>query len=133
HVTGGQYKIWMFTGGGAAAKQWAYFWHRVPQEFTIVGALLALIGIWTMFNSARVRRTHILAFTLLLFFGCLLYSINYDIHDIDSYFILAYLAIALWIGAGMQIVSIFRFVRPLSRSIAGSVKNNSFPESFFVI
>ncbi len=104
HVTAKQFQIWMFTGG-AAAKQWAYFWSRVPKEFTIVGALLALAGLWKMFNSSTVRRTHILAFTLLLFFGCLFYSINYDIHDIDSYFLLAFLAVALWIGAGMQLVS----------------------------
>jgi Protein of unknown function (DUF2723) len=105
HVTAKQFQIWMYTGSGAAGKQWSYFWSRVPKEFTIVGALLALPGLWTMFNAASVRRTHILAFTLLLFFGCLFYSINYDIHDIDSYFLLAFLAVALWIGAGMQMVS----------------------------
>ncbi len=114
HVTAKQFQIWMFTGSGAAAKQWAYFWHRVPQEFTIVGALLALVGLWKMFNSASVRRTHILAFTLLLFFGCLFYSINYDIHDIDSYFLLAFLAVALWIGAGMM--SVARWVAVTFRS-----------------
>ncbi len=105
HVTAKQFQIWMYTGSGAAAKQWSYFWSRVGKEFTIVGALLALPGLWVMFNSASVRRTHILAFTLLLFFGCLFYSINYDIHDIDSYFLLAFLAVAIWIGAGMQMVS----------------------------
>ena len=103
HVTAKQFQIWMYTGRGAAAKQWSYFWSRVPKEFTIVGALIALLGLWKMFNASSVRRTHILAFTLLLFFGCLFYSINYDIHDIDSYFLLAFLAVALWIGAGMQI------------------------------
>ncbi len=105
HVTAKQFQIWMYTGSGAASKQWAYFWSRVPKEFTIVGALIALVGLWKMFNVASVRRTHILAFTLLLFFGCLFYSINYDIHDIDSYFLLAFLAVALWIGAGMMSVA----------------------------
>lgn len=122
HVTGGQYKIWMFSGAGAAAKQWAYFWHRVPQEFTIVGALLALLGIWNMFNSAKVLRTHILAFTALLFFGCIFYSINYDIHDIDSYFLLAFLAVALWVGAGImassRLVAVTFRSRPVSPDIS---------------
>ncbi len=113
HVTGGQYKIWMFSGSGAAAKQWAYFWSRVPKEFTILGAIIALAGVWQMFMSASVRRTHILAFTLLLFFGCLLYSINYDIHDIDSYFLLAYLAISLWIGAGA--IAIARYASTIKK------------------
>jgi hypothetical protein len=115
HITGGQYKIWMFTGSGAAAKQWAYFWQRLPHEFTIVGVLLALAGLWAMFMSGSSRRTHVLIFTLLLFFGCLLYSINYDIHDIDSYFLLAYLAMSLWIGAGIQYLVVVTF-----RSRSGS-------------
>ncbi len=101
HVTAKQFQVWMYTGSGAAAKQFAYFWSRVPKEFTIVGAFLALLGLWKMLNAASIRRTHILAFTLLLFFGCLFYSINYDIHDIDSYFLLAFLTMALWIGAGI--------------------------------
>ena len=116
HVTAKQFQVWMYTGTGAAAKQWAYFWSRVPKEFTIVGAILALFGLWKMFNAASIRRTHILAFTLLLFFGCLLYSINYDIHDIDSYFLLAFLAVALWIGAGVITVSNFVVVTFRSRS-----------------
>ncbi len=113
HITGGQYKIWMFTGTGAAAKQWSYFWHRVPGEFTIAGALLALTGIYGMFMSGTARRTHILMFTLLLFFGCLFYSINYDIHDIDSYFLLAFLAVALWVGAGL--ITIVKQIRTESK------------------
>lgn len=107
HVSAKQFQIWMYTGTGAAGKQWTYFWSRIPKEFTIVGLVFALLGIWKMYMSAGVRRTHILIFTLLLFFGCLLYSINYDIHDIDSYFLLAFLAMALWIGAGVEMVAKF--------------------------
>jgi len=119
HVSAKQFQIWMYTGTGAAAKQWAYFWSRVPKEFTILGAILALLGIWKMYMSATVRRTHILSFTLLLFFGCLLYSINYDIHDIDSYFLLAFLAMALWIGAGIMEASRLVAVTFRSRSRSG--------------
>lgn len=39
-------------------------------------------------------------FALLLFESCVLYAINYDIHDIDSYFLLAYYAVAIWIAVG---------------------------------
>ncbi|HEY3874339.1 MAG TPA: hypothetical protein VGM92_02600, partial [Candidatus Kapabacteria bacterium] len=126
HVTAKQFQVWMYTGTGAAAKQWAYFWSRVPKEFTIVGALLGLLGLWKMFNAASVRCTHILAFTLLLFFGCLLYSINYDIHDIDSYFLLAFLAVALWIGAGVEIVSHW-IVQSMKTQDSGSSPNHPPP------
>ena len=124
HVSAKQFQIWMYTGTGAAAKQWAYFWSRVPKEFTILGALLALLGIWKMYMSASIRRTHILIFTMLLFFGCLLYSINYDIHDIDSYFLLAYLAMALWIGAGVQVVGNWIASSMNSKASASSAGNH---------
>ena len=39
-------------------------------------------------------------FTVLTFFGCILYSVNYSIHDIYSYFLLAYITIVIWMGFG---------------------------------
>jgi tetratricopeptide (TPR) repeat protein len=33
-----------------------------------------------------------------------LYSINYDIQDIDSYFLLAYVTLALWVAAGLAAI-----------------------------
>ena len=42
--------------------------------------------------------------TVLLFVTCVLYSINYDIHDIDSYFLLAYVTLSLWVGFGLRSV-----------------------------
>jgi tetratricopeptide (TPR) repeat protein len=42
---------------------------------------------------------------LLLFFGCVFYSINYDIHDIDSYFLLAYVVAGIWSAFGLLVVA----------------------------
>jgi hypothetical protein len=160
HITGGQYKIWMFTG--AAGTQWDYFWSRVPIEFAYIGLLPALLGIFVVARRSleepklllillgigavaalaistltspqaadsakavpllsvaskeliiavlallsciiflRDAAIRLFLFTVLLFFGCLLYAINYSIHDIDSYFLLAFLAIAVWIGCGIH-------------------------------
>lgn len=106
HFTGKQYtSVWLFTGGDAASRQWSHFWHQMPREFSILGALVALVGIYAMFMSPTMRRTHILIFTALLFVTCVLVAINYDIHDIDSYFLLAFLVLTIWIGAGVMTIA----------------------------
>ncbi|HET6511975.1 MAG TPA: DUF2723 domain-containing protein [Candidatus Kapabacteria bacterium] len=100
HVTGGQYKIWMFTGSGAGAN-WSMFWSGLADQFSLPVCLLALAGLPALFVR-RVHRVNLLVFFLLLFFGCLLYAINYDINDIQSYFLLAYLAIVVLAATGLD-------------------------------
>jgi len=99
HISGGQYKVWMFSG--SAGEQWKYFWNRAPKEFTIIGFALALLGIIAIARMHGRKRIEMLTFTLMLFFGCVLFAMNYGIHDIDSYFLLAYLTLAIWIGCGV--------------------------------
>jgi hypothetical protein len=67
--------------------------------------LVALIGFVAMWRAHR----KIALTALLFFFGCVLYSINYDIHDIDSYFLLAYVAVAISSAAGFFVM--FRWLR----------------------
>jgi len=53
------------------------------------------------------RRTFL--FIALLLAGCIAYTINYDIHDIDSYFLLAYIALAMFAGFGaVEAMTMFR-------------------------
>ncbi|HLG27083.1 MAG TPA: DUF2723 domain-containing protein, partial [Paenisporosarcina sp.] len=99
HITAKQYRVWMFTSIENAIKQLEYFITSLPQVFTVYPLILVVFGIWHLF-----RRCSFLFFTLLLFFGCILYSINYDIHDIDSYFLLAYFTIAIWSAVGVSVV-----------------------------
>jgi hypothetical protein len=107
HVTGGQYKIWMFTGSASAAKNMSYFWSHLSTEFGVLTLLFALAGLVTLIVRfkfplrGRIGAANFTLFTILLFFGCLFYAINYEIHDIDSYFLLAYLTISLWAGIGI--------------------------------
>jgi hypothetical protein len=96
HFTGKQYRVWIFSSSESAMKQLNYFLTTVSAKFAYVPVVLALIGIWNLIRHQRV----IFTFTLLLFFGCILYAINYDIHDIDSYFLLAFYTIALWSAVG---------------------------------
>lgn len=97
HLRGKQYSVWLFSSMDVASHQLAYFWRSLPGELSIPGLLLSLLGVIVLMRGQR--KTAIA--TLLLFLGCVAYSINYDIHDIDSYFLLAYIVLAVWAGVGM--------------------------------
>jgi hypothetical protein len=101
HWTGKQYQVWMFSSFDAAGKQLAYFFKDIPTELGLLGLPLLVVGLWWLVR--RSRDTAI--FVSVLFVTCVLYAINYDIHDIDSYFILAYIAGALFCAAGLMFMA----------------------------
>jgi hypothetical protein len=98
HTSAKQYSVWLFSSGETARRQLSYFLSELPAEFAYAGLLLALAGAWGLFR----RHRKLFVFTVLLFLGCVLYAINYDIHDIDSYFLLAYVTVALWAAFGAR-------------------------------
>jgi hypothetical protein len=100
HVRGRQYTVWLFESWETAAKQFKYFVDTLGTKFAYVPLILAAIGCWNLFKTDR----QLFGFTLLLFLGCIGYSINYDIHDIDSYFLLAYVTVALWTAFGVRVL-----------------------------
>ncbi|MBU1423304.1 MAG: DUF2723 domain-containing protein [Bacteroidetes bacterium] len=100
HLSGKQYRVWIFSSTDAAVKQFKYFINDLPKEFNYIFLIVCLLGIWSLYK----RRRELLIFTILLFIGCVGYSINYDIHDIDSYFLLAYFTLATWIAIGIQFI-----------------------------
>lgn len=95
HVTGRQYQVWLFTSFDSAGKQFNHFWNILPFEF-FIGLLFVLIGlIVSLFRSKTLG-----LFILISFLFTLFYSINYDIHDIDSYFLLAFIMLAFFSSFG---------------------------------
>jgi hypothetical protein len=98
HVTGKQYRSWMFTGFENAEKQFSYFLKSFRTEFHPLTFAPLLVGIFSVLH----RSGRLFLFLALLFFGCLLYAINYEIHDIDSYFLLAYLAAGIVMTFGIH-------------------------------
>lgn len=103
HVTGGQYKVWMFTGQNAG-KQFGEFWSGLIGEY-FTGLIVVVMGAYYLFSIKKTHGVNILIFLCLLFFGCLFYAINYDIHDIDSYFLLSYLTLGLIGSCGIYLVA----------------------------
>jgi hypothetical protein len=96
HVSGKQYRTWMFSSFDSAEKQLSYFFNHFPSEFNWLIIAVLLYGVWRLF---RLDRT-IFWFLIVAFIGCISYSINYDIHDIDSYFLLAYIVASVFIFFG---------------------------------
>ncbi len=103
HISGRQYQVWLFSSTEAAEKQLAYFVNNLPSEFTFT-LILSLIGLFV--TMLRVRK--LAWFLLVTFVFTVAYSINYDINDIDSYFLLAYIMLAYFAVFG--IVKIYEIV-----------------------
>ncbi|MCR4416546.1 MAG: DUF2723 domain-containing protein [Ignavibacteria bacterium] len=104
HIMGWQYQSWIFSSTESASKQFKYFTQIFPIEFAYIGLILILLGLIELSKSNK----KVLTFYLVLFFTCLLYSINYDINDIDSYFLLSFISAGLIATAGyFYIANIF--------------------------
>ncbi len=101
HITGKQYQVWLFSSTEAAKKQFVYFFNSLPIEFT-VNLFIAVIGLIYSFVTGRKFGI----FILILFITTVLYSINYDINDIDSYFLLTYISLGFF--------SVFGIIKLLS-------------------
>jgi hypothetical protein len=97
HLSGKQYRVWLFSSTEATGRQFRYFFQSLPDEFAYAGLILAVLGMIVLFRLHK----KFWIWSTLLFIACVLYSINYDIHDIDSYFLLAYLVVAFWAGVGL--------------------------------
>ena len=98
HFTGKQFRVWMFSSSDAARKQLNYFVENLPNEFQFIILIAAVVGSFILLFSSR----RIFVFVSLLFVTCVLYAINYDIHDIDSYFLLAFISLALFASVAIQ-------------------------------
>jgi hypothetical protein len=100
HISGKQFSVWMFSSSDVPAKQFKYFLNNYPLEFVYLPLILSVFGLFAIFK----KNIKIFIFTTLLFVFNILYAINYDIYDIDSYFILAFLVTAIWSTAGFYFI-----------------------------
>lgn len=100
HFTGKQYQVWLFASFEATKKQLGNFVSNFPSEFTIVGLFIGLIGFIFLYKIDK----KIFLTTLATFLFAVLYSVNYDIVDLDSYFLLTYMIFSIWILFGFLLL-----------------------------
>ncbi len=115
HLSGRQYSVWIFSSAGTAVRQLGYFFSHLGAEFFYLPLACALWGMKVLFTRDRT----LFYFFLLLFAGCLFFAVNYDINDIDSYFLLAYTAVAA--AAGIGAYSLFSSFSRTIRKVAVAV------------
>lgn len=96
HVGGKQYQVWMFTGENLGSNLGLFF-SLIPNQLAWIGIIPVFYGLHRLFTASR----SLFGFLILLIFICLLYAINYSIHDIDSYFLTGYVAIILIAAVGI--------------------------------
>ncbi len=101
HVTGKQYQVWMFSSMDVVGRQLSYFLRDIPGEFGYAGLLLSLAGWYALWKGNRRMATGV----AILFSVCVAYAVNYDIHDIDSYFLLAYVCAGMTAAVGLSSVA----------------------------
>lgn len=89
HVTGKQFQVWVFSGSDVFKKQLGHFFSTLADNHNLAVLALALVGLVVSFRHKG------LAWLWLIWLGfTVFFSANYNIHDIDSYFLLAYVSIA---------------------------------------
>ena len=106
HVSGQQYRVWLFSSTASAEKQLSYFMNELPVEFTFA-LIFIILGLFSSFKYSRKLFT----FLVITFLTTVFYSINYDIHDIDSYFLLAYISLSFF-----AIFGVLKFLQYLESS-----------------
>lgn len=99
HLSGKQYRVWIFSSTEVAMKHLGAFVQGIPGEFAVAGLVFGVIG----FIALWMKDRQIAAGTLIMFVVCVLYAINYDIQDIDSYYLLAYVCMGMWAAAGLLV------------------------------
>jgi len=98
HITGKQYRSWMFSSTEVALRQLQHFVALVPRD-----VLYFPIGLWLAGFIVALRRNWRVAVVILTFIVmCIGYAINFDVEnkDIDSYLLLAYVSSAFFISVG---------------------------------
>ncbi len=98
HLTGKVYRVWFLDSSESVMKQFKLFFETLPAEFAYVALVVALFGCWKLFSDSK----RMFVFTALLFIGCVIFASFYDIHDIETYFLLAYLTVGIWIAFGVK-------------------------------
>lgn len=117
HFTGKQYQVWLFASFEAAGKQFKYFFSNFPAEFAYVGLVLGILGIVFLFK--KERKLFIALVTTFIF--TVLYSINYDIVDIDSYFLLAYIIFSIFIVFGVAKLMLYFKQKAINQNIITAI------------
>ena len=95
HVLGEQYHV--FLGESAISTNTGKFISLLPHQFGWIGLVFAVYGLIQLLRKSP----RLAGFLLINTAACLAYSLSYGIHDIESYFALAFIALLLLMALGV--------------------------------
>ncbi len=98
HISGKQYQDFFFKSLDISLQNLKYFILCLPEEFTTLGVLFFLLGL----KPLAQKNPLIFNFLLVNIASNLLFAINYDIPDLDAYFLFAFFNIAIFIAFGIE-------------------------------
>jgi hypothetical protein len=101
HVTGAQFHFAVLFEPRVLRQQTEYFVNTMLGDTSVVGLAAALAGIAFLARRAPVQAL----WTGILFVSCAALSALYDINDIGNYYLPAFLAVAIWIAAGLAFLA----------------------------
>lgn len=116
HVSGWQFQVWFFKSTDVMKKQLDYYFSNIFIEFNLC-LLICIVGIVISYIKAR----KFFIFNIILFLFSLLYASNYDIVDIDSYFLLTYVSLSFFALFGIVWILLNLHFKKYSHSIAAAV------------
>jgi len=97
HISGWQYRVWMFSSLTEMLNGISYFLHLLYDQFGIVGLALMTVGMIVLFkNELKVS----IFFTSIIL-ADIFYSSNYEIIDIDAYYLIGFACLAVFAGTGL--------------------------------
>lgn len=100
HLSGKQYQVWMFSDNSVAGKNLGQFFSLLPYQFGFIGLFFLLIGLWFGFKNKVIA-----IFLVLILAFTILYSMNYNIFDIENYFVTPFMVIMLFMAIGVAAIS----------------------------
>ncbi len=96
HVSGKQYRVWMFSGLDSFAASAGEFIGSFPMDAGWLALALSMAGLRVLWQRDRT----FFWFCIILVVFTIGYSLNYSIHDIETYFLLVHCMIAGSAGVG---------------------------------
>ncbi len=105
HISGRQYSVWLFSSIEEAKNQLSNYVSQLPKVFGFFPLFFTLAGIPFIFKLNR----KLFHFFLITYIFSVLYTINYSIHDIESYFLLSYIILGIFASFGaLKMLNYFR-------------------------
>ena len=88
HLSGGDYRGWLFSDPATFESQLRFVQWRVPSDFVWAGLIVAALGAWTLARRAPALAT----MTALFAIAGIVFATGYKVMDVETYLLVTILA-----------------------------------------